>query len=133
MATQTIDETWLARKADWVDRVTRLIDEVERWATAEGWAVHRFDKNLKESVTGEYIVPMLRMRGPHGELFLTPIALRLAGGGDGRVDLEAWPSMNRVRFIGKGDTWEIITDSNVPLRQSWNRDTFVQLARDLQG
>ncbi|HET6247764.1 MAG TPA: hypothetical protein VFE47_08710 [Tepidisphaeraceae bacterium] len=68
-----------------------------------------------------------------GEGFLTPIALHIVGDADGRVDLEAWPSMNRVRFVGKSGGWEIITDSNVPLRQPWNRETFVQPVRDLHA
>jgi hypothetical protein len=36
-----------------------------------------------------------------------------------------------VKLIGRGNAWEIYTDSNIPLRQPWNAQVFVQLAQDL--
>src|SRR6185437_9831973 len=99
MTTQALDDKWLARRTEWIERVTRLVDEVEQWATAENWAVYRDTKPIKERATGDYEVPTLRMRSPRGELFLTPVALHVLGA-DGRVDLEAWPTMNRVKLVG---------------------------------
>ena len=53
-------------------------------------------------------------------------------GGDGRVDVEVYPTLSRVRLDGADDGgWVIMTDSNVPLRLPWNGDTFRQLAQDL--
>jgi hypothetical protein len=52
-------------------------------------------------------------------------------GGDGRVDIEGYPTLNRVKLIGVPGGWTIMTDSNVPLRVPWNAETFHQLARDL--
>jgi hypothetical protein len=127
-------DTWLARRDAWIGRVKQLVDQVEQWATAEGWAIHRDQKEIKDRMAGDFTVPLLRLRAPGGDAFLTPVALRIAGDGDGRVDLEAWPTLNRVRLIGKPDGgWEVITDSNIPLRQPWSREMFVQLVRDLQS
>ena len=67
---------------------------------------------------------------PDGELLLEPVALFVRGA-RGRVDLEAFPSQSRVKLLLDNGTWQIMTDSNVPLRQPWTEDTFVQLARDL--
>ena len=47
------------------------------------------------------------------------------------AQIEAFPTLNRVKLIGRGADWEIYTDSNVPLRQLWGAETFAQLAGDL--
>lgn len=120
------------RREEWRKRVNRLIDEVERWAQEEGWPVQRSQKHVREQLLGEYDVPELRMRVPGGDMFLTPIASHVVGA-DGRVDLEAWPTLNRVKLIGHDGGWQVMTDSNVPLRQAWNRETFRQLVHDLQA
>jgi hypothetical protein len=123
-------EELLARKDDWLNRVARLIDEVEAWAGVEGWVIAKSDASIHEEALGTYSLTALRIHLPAGELHLTPIGLHIVGG-DGRVDLEAWPTLNRVKLIGNNGQWEILTDSNVPLRIPWSRETFVQLAKDL--
>lgn len=133
MTTQAPDQRAEARKNTWVGAVQQLADQVVGWAEAQGWAVHREPKAVRESEFGTYDVPFLRVRTPYGEVHLDPIARNIYGRGDGRVDLEGWPSLNRVRLIRRGSDWEVITESNVPLRQPWGRDTFVQLAHDLTG
>jgi hypothetical protein len=121
------------RLNDWKRRVLTLMDELAGWGTAAGWSVQRTEKRLNEQRVGEYMLPALHMRTPDGELYVTPVALDVMGA-DGRVDVEAWPSLNRVRLIGVGTppSWLIMTDSNVPLRQPWNSQTFVELVKDLQ-
>ena len=82
------------------------------------------------------MVPHLRIRlpndgnGPPRHLLMTPIALHIVGG-DGRVDLEGYPTLSRVKLIGTGNAWTIMTDSNVPLRLPWKAGTFKQLGEDL--
>jgi len=51
----------------------------------------------------------------------------------GRVQLSAWPTLFRVMLLHKpGEAeWTIRTDSGIPLRQPWRRETFVSLAKDL--
>ena len=111
-------------------RVESLINQISEWAAAEDWATARTERTLKERPFGEYQVPVLRVRLPIGEIHIIPVGLQVIGA-DGRIDIEAFPSLNRVKLIGRGDQWEIYTDSNVPLRQPWSRETFAQLARDL--
>lgn len=132
MTMQAPDDKGQQRRDEWLHRVGNLIDQVEAWSTAEGWAVLRDDKRIRERLLGEYTAPALRIRAPGGDVFLTPIALHIVGA-DGRVDLEAWPTLNRVKLVGRDGAWQIMTDSNVPLREPWGRDTFVSLVRDLQA
>jgi hypothetical protein len=120
------------RRKEWVQLVTALADQVQQWALAEGWLVHRTQRTLREQLVGEYSVPMLQIRAPGGEMFLKPVAVHILGA-DGRVDLEAWPTLNRVKLVRRDNNWQIITDSNVPLRQPWDSQTFVQLVHDLQS
>lgn len=132
MTMQASDDKAHARRDEWLRRVGDLVTEVEGWASEQGWSVHRLDARIRERLLGEYVVPSLQMRMPGGELFLKPVALHVVGA-DGRVDLEAWPTLNRVKLVGREGGWQVITDSNVPLREQWGRDTFVRLAHDLQA
>jgi|GEM_PF-1723689 len=118
------------RRKEWLARVDALVETIATWAQAEGWAVERQTKVLREKLLGEYEVPLLVLRVQDGEVQVSPVALHGVGV-EGRVDLEAFPTLSRVKLVGSGQSWEIITDSNVPLRVAWDRDTFVQLVRDL--
>ena len=130
MTVQVNDQERTRVRDEWLGWVNRLVSEVEAWAQGLGWATHRDVKTIEESLLGTYTAPFLRVRLPEGEVHVNPVALNVIGA-DGRVDLEGWPTLNRVRLVRRRGAMEIITDSNVPLRQPWNRDTFVQLARDL--
>ena len=87
-------------------------------------------KVIEERPLGAYSVQTLRIRLPQGEVHVNPIARHVMGA-EGRVDLEAWPSLNRVRLVPAADQWTVITDSNVPLDSPWGPETFIQLAKHL--
>ena len=118
------------RRDQWIERVDAVINQAEKWAKAQDWATARTTRTIRERLLGEYTVPVLRVRLPLGEVHVIPVALHVVGA-DGRIDIEAFPTLNRVRLVGRDDGWQIYTDSNVPLRQPWNRETFAQLAQDL--
>ena len=132
--TRALDQTnslaWQKRQQRWLDHVNALSAQVAEWSSAEKWEVERDRKSIREKAVGEYEVPVLRIRHPEGELLLEPIGL-VAAGAEGRVDLEAFPTLSRVKFLGGEHGWTIMTDSNVPLRVPWTREAFVQLAGDL--
>lgn len=119
-----------ARRQEWITRVNGLADQIRTWAVAEGWQVQQGSKTIQEPQLGEYQVPVLTIRLPGGELMINPIGLHIVRGG-GRVDIEATPTLNRVKLIGSNGTWIVMTDSNVPLRMDWTAQRFAELARDL--
>jgi hypothetical protein len=125
-----------ARRDDWINRVRALVEQLVAWAEALGWQVERTEEQLREKLLGTYSVPGARIKlpgpreRPERALLVTPIALHVVGG-DGRVDLEGYPTLSRVKLIGVSEGWKIMTDSNVPLRIPWDRDAFRQLAEDL--
>jgi len=130
MTVEQIDERWQARRQAWIALVQELVDQVQQWAGEENWSLHRENKQIAEDVAGAYEVPALRIRNVSGEVRLDPIGLHIVGA-EGRVDVEAWPSLNRVKLLRRGGKWIIMTDSNVPLRDEWGRDAFVRLVNDL--
>jgi hypothetical protein len=119
-----------ARRQAWIDRVADLVNQVAGWAEAEGWDVERHEKEISERYFGRYAVAALVIRLPLGDIQINPIGLHVVGG-EGRVDLEAVPTLSRVRLAPRSEGWEIWTDSNVPLRVPWVKESFVQLAHDL--
>jgi hypothetical protein len=126
------DEAREARLQDWLQSVERLVVQIEGWCDELQWSVRRRDKEVRERLLGSYTVPELAVRTPAGEVYVKPIALHVVGA-DGRVDLEAWPSLNRVKLLRAEGGWRVVTDSNVPLHRPWDRDTFAMLVRDLSA
>jgi hypothetical protein len=116
------------RLGQFLSRVEALVAQIAAWSDAEGWKVERQSKTLRDKHFGEYQVPRLHIVLPDGELNVEPIGY--IGNGEGRVDLEGFPTLSRVKLIS-GNEWRIVTDSNVPLRLPWNRQTYAQLAHDL--
>lgn len=102
---------------DWRRSVAAMATDTARWAQEEGWS----------AVTDA--LPVVTLETPDGKLVLEPMPDTLDG--RGRVKLYAWPTLYRVRLVQTDAGWEILTDSGVPLRQPWNKQTFLQLARDL--
>jgi hypothetical protein len=113
----------------WVGHVSLLMDQVEEWSKAEGWTIERSVATIQDEPLGTYEVPQLHIQLPDAELDVEPITADL-GEGEGRVDLRSIFTFSRVKLLG-GEQWRIMTDSNVPLRLPWTRETFAQLARDL--
>jgi len=132
MTTEAREQQLQHRRDEWIARVYRLVNDIAQWAEGEGWPTHREQKRIHEKHLGDYQVPALRIRAPGGDVYVRPIALHVVGA-DGRVDLEAWPTLNRVKLVGRDAGWQIMTDSNVPLREPWGRESFLQLVRDLQA
>ncbi|HWE00910.1 MAG TPA: hypothetical protein VG326_00770 [Tepidisphaeraceae bacterium] len=118
------------RRRDWIARVEALVNQIAEWSLREKWTVERHEKSITERLLGTYEVTEVIVRPDGGELLVNPVGLHVSGG-NGRVDLEGIPTLSRINLIGVADGWQIWTDSNVPLRVDWNRDTFVQLVRDL--
>lgn len=118
------------RREDWIARVSALADQVSKWAVTENWAVDRREKTITERLLGTYVLPELSIELASGEILFVPVGLHVVGG-NGRVNLEAIPTLARVKLIGTEDGWELYADTNVPLRMEWNQQNFVRLARDL--
>lgn len=132
MATLTANKKNKLSIAEWRGVVDGLLSQVAEWAEMEKtWKVERFPDEDRREDYGVFPVPTLDIHAPEGDITIEPIPQR-----DGlpiRIYMSAWPTMSRVRLLSddRGGNWEIVTDSNVPLRQPWNSNTFFRLAKDL--
>ena len=125
-----LDKQLVQRRDDWVDRVRKLVKTIATWSASEEWQVDHDEKTIHEELLGEYQVPVAVVHVPGGQLQIQPVALHVVGA-DGRVDIEAYPTLNRVKLVGYEGGWRIYTDSNVPLHADWEQGTFVRLAQEL--
>lgn len=131
--TQAINNPSLAeeqRRREWVEHIAQVIQQAEGWAAARDWATARTERTLNERGLGQYTVPLLRIRLPLGEVHVIPVARNIIGA-DGRIDMEAFPTTDRVKLIRRGRDWEIYSDSNARLPAAWNAETFARIAQDL--
>ena len=118
---------------EWMRALLDLEEDLSCWSVGEGWQVRRATKSFTEESTGQYTAPDLVIDTPEGERLLVEVKGRGPAEASGRVQLSAWPTLFRVLLLHKPgqDGWVIRTDSGVPIRQPWNRETFVTLAKDL--
>jgi hypothetical protein len=115
---------------EWIALVNSLLAEAENWALAQNWSIHRQQKTVIHDTIGVYPIDVLKILTPNGQIVIDPIA-RDVRGGDGRIDVFAWPSLNRVRLIRRDGVWIIRTDSGVDLPGGWTRENFLKLAYEL--
>ena len=117
---------------EWTRAIRDLEKDVADWAQAEGWNVSASERVVSEESIGDYAVPDLTIETPEGQRLILEVKGRGPASAAGRVQLFAWPTLFRVLLLRKPDDgWIIRTDSGIPLRKTWNRETFVTLARDL--
>src|SRR6266536_5715388 len=88
----------------WLRDVEQNVHQVEKWAKDRKWAVRREQKLIEEPRLGAYYVPVASILAPAGQVQVEPVA-RYVAGGDGRIDLLAWPSLTRMMLIREGNRW----------------------------
>ncbi|MBY0308571.1 MAG: hypothetical protein K2Q09_07500 [Phycisphaerales bacterium] len=116
---------------EWLRALGKLIDEAEGWTKNQGWTVAREAVVVSEPQQAPYRADVLRIKMPKGEVRLEPIGWKFIGA-DGRVDLLAWSSLNRVKLVMRGGEWQVFTDSNIRLKDKpWGEETFRDLVTDL--
>lgn len=83
-----------ARKK-WIDRVSGLVDEVERWAREIDWSTRRIEKRLDDLWIGKHRVPALLMQYETCRALLEPIGSS-ASDAEGVVDLYLMPAYDDI-------------------------------------
>ena len=125
----TMEKTGAARA--WLATVDSLLSQIEQWAAEEDWQVARLKaKRLSEGELGTYRVSDLRIRTHSGILNVVVVTGRTVGG-HGRVDLVAFPTLDRFVLIWKGEHWVVKADSGQTWPKRWSRKTFVDIAERL--
>ena len=114
----------------WRKQVRGLLAQVTQWSRQNKWKVKETTFVIREPRIRPYKMPGLTIKTPEGDLIFEPIAMH-GFGFAAWVELNAIPTMKRVRLTPDAQGWIIMTDSLIPLRQPWTAETFVQLAKDL--
>lgn len=119
-------------RAEWLDAVERLYDEIARWAEAREWGTKRDVTELADSFLGTYEAPVLLVHTPQGRLQLSPVA-RFVTGGTGLVDLSVMPSFEYVRLVRDEQGWTVFEDEGerppAPLTEAAFADVVERLLR----
>jgi hypothetical protein len=100
-AREEIEEEITARMKDraiWIERVTSLVDQVERWATEMGWSTRRVEKRLDDVRIGKHRVPALLMQQDTFRVLLEPVG-RSTPGAEGVVDLYLMPAYDDIASL----------------------------------
>ncbi len=79
----------------WIERVTALVDQVERWAREMDWSTRRVEKKLDDAWIGKLQVPALLMQEETCRVLLEPVG-RSAPGAEGVVDLYLMPANDDI-------------------------------------
>lgn len=121
-----------AERSRWIELVSTFANEVANWARERNWRVAITHVKRSEELLGTYEVPTLIIQTERGAVRIEPVA-RVVKGALGRIDLYAYPTLFRVMLLRSPQhgEWRIRTDSGFFLRQSWNKETFLDLVQDL--
>ncbi|MHB1426894.1 MAG: hypothetical protein ACYC3I_27370 [Gemmataceae bacterium] len=94
-------------RANWIDRVIALVDQVEQWAKEMGWSTRRVEKKLDDPWIGKHRVPALLMQEDTCRVLLEPIG-RSTLGAEGIVDLYLMPAYDDIaRLYYNGNQWNL--------------------------
>ncbi len=121
---------WERRRDDWLAKLRDLIDSIKSWAEQRRWLVDEQEKVIEEDHIGRYPVPTLFIQAPGGKILVEPVGCNIIGA-QGRVDIESFPSLNRLLLILADGEWKIKTDSRVDWPEPWSEQSFVNLVKAL--
>lgn len=119
----TIDQSKEELLRDWKQICEDLFEQTKAWAVELGWLVDEYLVRIEERRLGEYHLRELVMHAKGHRLLLTPVARDVVGG-EGRVDLEMFPTMARMILVRSKGNWVLKSDSGVPWPDPWSKDTL---------
>jgi hypothetical protein len=111
--------------AEWKSAVGSLCSEIEAWAKGKRWLVDRHEKTIEES-GDSYSLPELFVHTPQGRIVVEPVAMNVADA-EGRVDLVAFPSFQRLMLLREKGDWVLRTSDGLPWPQPWGPESFEDL------
>jgi hypothetical protein len=106
MATSSSKPDW-QNLAEWLSRLSSLIESVDKWLSSTGWSTRRIEKKMQDPESCTYQAPALLMQKETTRIILEPIA-RSAPGAEGVVDLYVLPAYDDIASLYfYEDRWNI--------------------------
>lgn len=130
MATETLQSKAASKREAWIASVRDLCCEIAAWCEAERWFVDVHERRLREEEFGDYVLPELFVKAPGCRFTVEPVAGEIVGA-DGRVDIRAFPSDDRMLLIRRGEEWEIWDDLRERRPGPWGRESFLAIVEEL--
>lgn len=97
----------LQERSNWVNRVSKLVQEVEQWARDLGWSSRRVEKRLEDSRVGNHRLPALLLQEDTCRVLLEPVG-RSTPGAEGVVDLYLMPAYDDIASLYYyGNQWNL--------------------------
>jgi len=121
---------WNAKKKSWISLVAGLCRSIKSWCEEKGWHVEEHEKHITEDHIGSYVVPSLFIASPQGRIHIDPVGRNIIGA-DGRVDIYAYPSFNRLLLVRISNKWKVETDSRIDWPEAWGKHTFIKIVNAL--
>jgi hypothetical protein len=102
-----------------------LVGRLREWSERNGW------RTVEEAANGSVEAHDLVIDTNGGRLLVE--VKRTESPHQHRIDLEAYPSLFRVRLVRNDEEadWRILTDSGIYIRKPLNEETFTEIATDL--
>lgn len=117
-------------REDWLSLLQNLFKEIKSWAEEENWSIHEDRTTIREKEIGEYDAPFLVIVAGTTRIHVEPVGREIVGA-EGRVDISAFPTMNRMVLVRTKSKWVLKTDSYVEWPLPWSKDSFLGLVKAL--
>lgn len=130
---------------EWTAAYLNLVKQIKTWIEAAGWALSQASWMNPQSSQPLDLDIFYENDGPVA--IDTPFGrLNMIAVSPGVVELYSLSTLYRVRLInsalnnpwvaenlkdGFSETWRVRTDSGIYLREEWNSENFISLAKDL--
>lgn len=112
-------------REEWLAATETLIGQCEAWALKLDWATRRIPKKIDEAFLGEYETHQLLVHLLSGRVIIDPIT-RFVGGGEGLVDIYAFPSMASRSLVRRERQWKLLPTTGTGKPREWNEVLFKQ-------
>lgn len=129
-----------AIRDEWIDRLGRLIGDVDTWARDLDWSTRRIDKRMEDATIGRYKAPGLLMQKGFTRILLDPIS-RTTPGSEGVVDIYLMPALDDIASLYFYDgRWnvhyrlpndETVTSIRNPMAMPLTSETFAKVLEGL--
>ena len=118
---------------EWLTAQNSLVAIATAAAASKGWRVDKDEKDVVESLLGNYKAPRVRIRTAEQEVVLDPIAY-FGSGQRGVVDLVVMPTYQTAYFVTyKDGKWRIVSPGKTMHQRPLTQATFVNTIASLRG
>jgi hypothetical protein len=105
-------------KREWLDRLSRLVADIENWAKQLDWSTRRIEKRMRDSRLGAYSAPAVIMQRETHRCLLEPVSNQ-APDVDGVVDLYLLPAYDDIASFRYSDgQWRLYYTSQIDLQMA---------------